>query len=227
MTTIHRHETGRIVKAEGLPTGVITAIASDATPDLYNDVVVPEGAEPPVPGVRQCPVLFAHDATEPVGSATWWLDTAARCIRCRITFATTARAQEIYQLVRDGAISAVSVGFDSLQSAPRKDGGRTYEKWRLLEISLVSVPANPSARITSKSGTSARELSRAERLAEIAALAPRHTEPDHRPQALKDASRYVAEVERARVAAGYLTHSERLLAVERATVRDAFGRRVS
>ena len=56
--------------------------------------------------------------------------------------------------VRNGLLSAVSIGFRSMQRGrPRfkEQSGATHERTQLLEISLTSVPACESCLITKKS----------------------------------------------------------------------------
>ena len=87
-----------------------------------------------------------HDFHDPIGRAVpkyrgddLWVEAK---------FASTARAQELRQLVLDGAVKHVSVGF---MGSTRKDvdGVPTVIKAELLEVSLVSIPANREADIVS------------------------------------------------------------------------------
>jgi hypothetical protein len=48
-------------------------------------------------------------------------------------------------------IRAVSIGFEPIDAKPIKDGGLRYERWKLLELSVVSVPANPNATVIARS----------------------------------------------------------------------------
>jgi hypothetical protein len=41
----------------------------------------------------------------------------------------------------------VSVGFDPIEVEPNGKGGYNFNKWELLELSIVSVPANPGATV--------------------------------------------------------------------------------
>jgi hypothetical protein len=41
----------------------------------------------------------------------------------------------------------VSVGFDPIGVEPNGKGGYNFNKWELLELSIVSVPANPGATV--------------------------------------------------------------------------------
>jgi HK97 family phage prohead protease len=48
--------------------------------------------------------------------------------------------------VRAGLVQGLSIGFKPLKAEPIKTGYR-YLSWRWHELSLVTVPAHPSARI--------------------------------------------------------------------------------
>jgi hypothetical protein len=61
-----------------------------------------------------------------------------------IEFAKTAKGQLAKQLVEDGMIRTVSVGFRSLKRKPN-NGVMRHLQQELLEVSLVAIPANPEA----------------------------------------------------------------------------------
>jgi len=106
-------------------------------------------------------VLDAHDRWSTravIGDAK--LTLAGRELLASVRFATTAHADEIWQLVRDGFVRAVSVGFipDAKQTVRLKDGesdgegeariqgpATVIKSWELLEISVVPVPADADA----------------------------------------------------------------------------------
>jgi hypothetical protein len=48
-------------------------------------------------------------------------------------------------------INAVSVGFISLAREPLREGGWRFTQWELLQLSIVSVPANPNALVIERS----------------------------------------------------------------------------
>jgi len=75
-----------------------------------------------------------------------------------VTFAPTARAREVQQLVQGGFLNALSVGFvprkaksvgqgETYELSSRSIDGpaRIVEEWELYEISVVSVPADSAA----------------------------------------------------------------------------------
>jgi HK97 family phage prohead protease len=94
-------------------------------------------------------VLFNHDLNKVIGKALWLKktkDTPKKLI-AKISFATTEFAQEIKKLVDEGVLNAVSIRFIPKSSTKMKEFGdaTVYDKWELLEISIVSVGANPEA----------------------------------------------------------------------------------
>ena len=116
------------------------------TPDLdrVGDSVNPEGAVYALP----LPLLWQHKHDEPIGSVTEVRVTKAGIrVRARISVGV-AKADEIWTLIRDGVLNACSIGFRALKSVPLKNGGRRYDEWELLELSIVSVPAHPGAKIS-------------------------------------------------------------------------------
>jgi HK97 family phage major capsid protein len=64
---------------------------------------------------------------------------------------TSNRIDEIISLIEQGVLKAVSVGFRPIETEPLGNGGVRFKKHELLETSVVSVPANPSALAVAKS----------------------------------------------------------------------------
>ena len=126
-------------------------ILSDATPDHYDDVIEPDGWD--LNNFNKNPIaLFNHNSDFPIGRWTN-LRVERGALRGRLVMApegTSARIDEIRKLIDAGILRAVSVGFRSIESQPRKSGGRNYTKQTLVECSLVCVPANPSALLQAK-----------------------------------------------------------------------------
>ncbi|WP_375455279.1 HK97 family phage prohead protease [uncultured Methylobacterium sp.] len=119
-------------------------------PDLGRDVVMPgafaaslrrRGAA----GVR---MLWQHDPAEPIGC---WLSLAedARGLRVegRLNLAVQ-RAREIDALLRAGGLDGLSIGFRTLEARPG-GGLRQLRAVDLWEVSLVTFPLQPGARIAS------------------------------------------------------------------------------
>ncbi len=97
-----------------------------------------------VGGVR---MLWQHDPAEPIGR---WLAIAedARGLRVRGELnLAVGRAREIHALMRGGAIDGLSIGFRVERARTDRAGLRRLERLDLWEISVVTFPMMPGARI--------------------------------------------------------------------------------
>lgn len=131
-------------------TGVFEGYASlFEVADLGRDVVAPGAfaeslARRGAGGVR---MLWQHDPAQPIGR---WLsiteDGRGLRVRGELNLAV-ARAREVHALLRDGAIDGLSIGFRVERSRPAA-GLRRLEKLDLWEISVVTFPMHPGARVS-------------------------------------------------------------------------------
>lgn len=97
------------------------------------------------------PMLFGHDPNDVVG--VWEAvqeDDEGLQVKGRLLVDDLQRAREVRALVMSGAISGLSIGFSTKKANSRRGGGRTITALDLVEISLVSVPAHPGARVRGK-----------------------------------------------------------------------------
>jgi HK97 family phage major capsid protein len=129
----------------------IRGIASTPQPDRRGDILDPLGAtfQNPVP------LLWHHDGKQPVGTAT--LEATAAGVLFEATFADVGtpgplkdRIDEAWQSVSatPPLIRGVSVGFRPLRNGVKflKDGAH-FTATEIVELSLVTVPANVDATI--------------------------------------------------------------------------------
>ncbi|MFK4823763.1 phage major capsid protein [Paenochrobactrum sp. BZR 588] len=129
---------------------VIEGIASTPTADRMGDVVEPLGAKFALP----MPLLWQHNANQPVGHVEFAEPTEkgipfkARVVKVDEPGTLKDRTDEAWQSVKLGLVSAVSIGFRSLSYEIMKEGGLRFKEWEWLELSLVTVPANADATIT-------------------------------------------------------------------------------
>lgn len=132
--------------------GTITGLAWPfGTPDRVGDMIEPGAfASAALP----LPMLFGHDPNQPVGAWDHAVETAEGLeVRGKLLIGDVERAREVRALVQAGAVGGLSIGFSTRKAAPRKGGGRTISALDLVEISLVSIPCHPRARVTgAKSG---------------------------------------------------------------------------
>ena len=123
--------------------GEFEAVISVPTVDRDGEVVA-KGAFNPLP--RGVPIHVDHrmDSEGLVGTGRPYY--AGDELRLKGTFAGTPRAQIIRQLVVEGHLGAMSVGFMDAKRVV-KDGVPTITKAELLEVSFVTVPSNREALV--------------------------------------------------------------------------------
>lgn len=156
MSSTPEEEEGRVVRF----------VASDETPDRVGDVIEVAGWN--LTNYKANPVvLWGHDSNDrpPIGRAVnvrRGVGPSGRAaLLASIEFAPAEAhefADSVYQLTKAGYLNAVSVGFmprstkditdKERQELGMPNYGLYYDSADLLEISVVSVPANPSALIT-------------------------------------------------------------------------------
>ncbi len=118
--------------------------------DLGHDIVMPGAFRDSLRerGYAGVKMLFQHDPTQPIGT---WLkvqeDARGLYVRGRL-LTEIARAREVLALMRAGAIDGLSIGFRMVKGARDRLGVRRLEKIDLWEISVVTFPMQPEARIT-------------------------------------------------------------------------------
>jgi hypothetical protein len=133
-------------------TGVFEGYASlFGVPDVGKDVVMPGAfasslARRGATGIR---MLWQHDPSEPIGR---WIgaeeDARGLRVRGKLSLAVE-RAREIHALMREGAIDGLSIGFRVERARAEKATGlRRLERLDLWEISVVTFPMLPGARVS-------------------------------------------------------------------------------
>lgn len=95
-------------------------------------------------------MLWNHDTAEPIG--IWTVlkeDDKGLYVEGKLLIDEVARAKEVYSLLKNNAISGLSIGYSVNDYDYTTDGVRELKDLTLFEISLVSVPCNDEARIIS------------------------------------------------------------------------------
>lgn len=139
------------IKSFDSETRTIKGVATTPTPDRVGDIVEPLGVSFTNPLV----LLHQHDHDSPVGTVVFDKPTAKG-----ITFTATLpvisqpgklkdRVDLAWQEVVLGLIRAVSIGFRPIEHSWMDEGGIRFLKSEVYELSLVSVPAQAEAVITS------------------------------------------------------------------------------
>lgn len=124
---------------------VFTAVASSEVEDRQGEVVRQSGWD--LRNFKKNPILlYMHDHKKPIGKATRvWLDKTGSSPLLKFKGYISDATEELKgykRLMEDGILNSFSVGFRPLEM-----DGNEITKSELFEISLVSVPANPEARL--------------------------------------------------------------------------------
>lgn len=134
-------------------TGTFAGLASVYNVLDFYDEIITSGAfgesiaEQKAKG-RMPAMLWQHNARQPIGVYTMVReDPEALYVEGKLALATQQGA-EAYELMKLGALSGLSVGFQTREdSVDQKTWVRTIKKADLWEVSPVTFPANDEARI--------------------------------------------------------------------------------
>lgn len=159
--TIDTYHKNMSLKAEDVDVEdqrLFTAIITDDSIDRDKEVLLPTGLNKK-DFVKNGIILFNHNQNDPIGTATalrrsgnGWKATGRIAEE-----GTDTHIDKIWKLVKQGILKGVSVGYQIEEQRPptpedKKMFGKAVEwvisKWKLLEFSVVSVPANQNALIT-------------------------------------------------------------------------------
>jgi len=139
------------VKAVEEEQRIISGVATTPTPDRVGDIVEPLG----VKFTNPMPLLWQHKSDKPVGTVTFDKPTKdgitfeAKLARIEEPGALKDRIDEAWQSVKAGLVRAVSIGFRALEYAfIEGTGGIRFTETEVMELSLVTIPANAEATIT-------------------------------------------------------------------------------
>ena len=132
----------------------VSFVASSATPDRYGDIIDQKGWI--LENYKKNPVvLLNHDSNQlPIGKGNVYIRNDKLTIDVEFD-SEDPRAKEVERKAKKGFMNAVSVGFRPLESKSRSElptdnkyygqRGMYYSKAELLEVSIVTIPANGEA----------------------------------------------------------------------------------
>ena len=135
----------------------IKFVASTASPDRYGDVVDQKGWD--LRAYNRNPVvLFNHNPAQmPIGKGKAYVENEQLMLEVEFD-QKDDMAKTIEQKVRDGFIKAVSVGFQPSKTIARSrlptdhpyhgKSGQYFQASELLEVSIVTIPANNEATLS-------------------------------------------------------------------------------
>jgi Caudovirus prohead serine protease len=153
------------IKSAELDRQAFKGVATTREPDMLGDVVEPKGAQFKLP----LPLLRQHRQGEPIGHVT-----KARVTDHGIEIEAEGPAntglrylEEAWAQIRARLVKGLSIGFapmageieELLDKKGKWTGGLRFKKWTWLELSAVTIPANPGATLQ------LRELARGDLMA--------------------------------------------------------------
>jgi HK97 family phage prohead protease len=115
--------------------------------DLGGDVVARGAFAASLATRRTIPMLFQHDPSEPVGVWTSITEDARGLFVRGEILTSGARGRATAALVRRGAVDGLSIGFRTRAATPREARGRVLTAIDLWEVSIVTFPMLPQARL--------------------------------------------------------------------------------
>ncbi len=100
-------------------------------------------------GAGQVRMLYQHDPAEPIGAWKTIREDARGLYVEGVLSPGVARAREVFSLMKSGALDGLSIGFRSVKArTDAKTGVRRILEAELWEISVVTFPMLPSARVS-------------------------------------------------------------------------------
>ncbi|MFW5881395.1 MAG: HK97 family phage prohead protease [Roseicyclus sp.] len=124
--------------------------------DQGGDIVEPGAYARSLEADRRVKMLWQHDPREPIGI---WdhvrEDTKGLYVKGRLLDSVT-RAREAAALIEAGAIDGLSIGYRTVRAQKNDKGQRLLSEVELWEVSLVTFPMLPQARLSGAGADAAK-----------------------------------------------------------------------
>jgi hypothetical protein len=115
--------------------------------DSYGDVVVKGAFKKTLREKQQFPLLWSHNITEPIGVISGKEDATGLRIEGRLNL-DVQRGREIRSLMKQGAVTGLSIGYQTIKEEPDNDRkARLLKEINLWEISPCVFQACPGALV--------------------------------------------------------------------------------
>ena len=206
---------------------VLEGIATTPSPDRMGDIVEPEGAKFTLP----LPLLWQHRSSEPVGHVEAvkvskdGIAITARFAKIDEPGKLKDRLDEAWQSLKAGLVRGLSIGFSPLESARIKDTwSEHYLSWDWLELSLVTIPANAEASITSVKSLDRAQLAASGEARAVVHLSPGASgsrKPSRKEPEMKTLAEQIAALEAKRAASAARREEIQSKAIEDGRTKDA------
>jgi hypothetical protein len=118
--------------------------------DLVDDEIVPGAYRRTLADGHKVRFLYSHQQDKVLGVPLELREDGRKGLFGRFKISRTPLGEEVRQLLLDGALDAFSVGYVATDYENDRDSGvRKLKEIELLECSIVAMPAQPSALVTS------------------------------------------------------------------------------
>lgn len=147
MSALHTRELRLDASIKDLPTDALipATIATSSPVERFGMLEVLDCSPTGVDLSRApLPLITAHDTSELAIGVVEQLQADGARVTGLVRFATSPEAQQVRADVIAGIHRSLSVGYAQLDQGTPVEGGFVY-RWRPHEVSIVSIPADPSA----------------------------------------------------------------------------------
>lgn len=156
--------TSQVTDRDGSGCGVFEGLASTfGDRDILNDIIEHGAFAQSLRDIRRVKMLWQHDSSQPIG--VWEsIQESERGLLVRGRLILDVRQGfEAWALLKAGAVDALSIGFrvpepSNDQEIDPESGARRVKRLDLWEVSIVTFPANPNARVERVKGLSVPDL---------------------------------------------------------------------
>ena len=166
------HLTKSLEVKEISDTGIFTGYASIWGLVDMKDDIVSKGAFSNSLKMKTPKMLWQHDSFSPIGTWTEVTeDEKGLFVQGKLSL-DTRLGNECYNLLKDGAIDGLSIGFTTVKDSSDEENRRIIEEIDLWEISVVTFPVQLDARV--RAVKSMRQASQI--LSRYGGLSPSHAD---------------------------------------------------
>jgi len=139
-------------QSDGSMVGAFSGLASVfGNTDLVGDVVAPGAFKDSIRDPAKIKMLWQHDSGQPIGVWKALAETDKGLHAEGHLLLGVQRGEEAHLLLKAGALDGLSIGFRIPKGGAdfdKETGVRTLRRVNLWEVSLVTFPANPKARVS-------------------------------------------------------------------------------
>lgn len=116
-------------------------------PDGHDDIMVQGAFTKTLQESKRVKVLWQHDPWQPIGKPIA-MSEDSKGLHVKAKISNTALGRDVVQLLKDGVIDELSIGFNTIKDEWNAQGKRLIKEVKLWEFSPVTFAANEQAGIT-------------------------------------------------------------------------------